>query len=156
SHLPARRGPRAPYFVLAGCLALTVLVTFYAERVARVEDKARLQNAIQITEAAIHSRTQTCIDLLVAGSAVFARKGEVTAAEFRAFVDRLSPRNRHPRVVGIGFSKRLARENKDAFAEKMRREVYPEFELRPGDERDEYHPIVYLEPQDHTNRVAIG
>src|SRR5262245_10224928 len=78
------------------------------------------------------------------------------ASEFRTFVDRLSLRARYPEVLSIGFSKRLARGEKDAFVEKMRREFYPDFKLWPEHGGDDYHSVIYLEPLNRNNRGTIG
>jgi len=156
SEIASHRRPIGPYFVLTGCLALTALLTFYAHSLAQAKDEARFERAMQTTKAAMTNRVQTCIELLLAASAFFAGNGEVSAAEFRSFAEKLGLGTRHRGMLGIGFSKRLTPQEKDEFVERIQREVYAKFNLWPEGERPEYHSIIYLEPLNRGNDAAIG
>jgi CHASE1-domain containing sensor protein len=93
------------------------LVTSYAERLSRSKDAARFDNAIENAKAAIQNQTEAYIDLLVVARAFLTQSNQITAAEFRNFVDSLNPRTRHSGLLGLGFSKRLAPEETGAFVE---------------------------------------
>ena len=149
-------GAAVPFLVLIGSLALTALVTFYGRRVAQTRDEARFHTAIQRTEEAIQKRVKMYVEPLRAASAFFAGNPEVTAGEFRAFFATLSPGERYPGILGIGFSKRFSAAEKESLERQMRREALPDFVVWPAAERAEYHAVLYLEPLDRRNRAAIG
>lgn len=146
----------APYFVLAVALLLTVLATYYVARTAEAKDQLKFQNAIEDIHDSIHDRLETYIALLRSGSALFSAGGQVSADQFHAFVDRLNLRSNYPGSQGIGFSVRVKPEERDALVASMRRRGVENFRIWPEGERPEYYSIVYLEPLDRRNRVAIG
>lgn len=65
-------------------------------------------------------------------------------------------RQHYPGVQGIGFSVRVTPQQKDALVADMKRQGVENFSIRPNFKRSEYHSIIYLEPQDRRNKVAIG
>lgn len=131
------RCPCFPYLVLGVFLLLTALFTYYTAIAAKAKDQLRFEKAVERTQNDIQNRLETYIALLRGGSGLFAASDQVTQAEFRAYVDRLELRRRYPGIQGIGFSVRVRQE---------------ESELK----RAEYHSVIYLEPLDRRNKVAIG
>jgi len=131
------RCPWLPYFVLGVSLLLTALFTYYAAIAAKAKDQLRFEKTVERTQNDIQNRLETYIALLRGGSGLFAASDQVTQAEFRAYVDRLELRRRYPGIQGIGFSARVRQEE-------------------PESKRAEYHSVIYLEPLDRRNKVAIG
>jgi len=144
-----------PYFVLTIALLFTTAATYYVSSTVRNKERLRFENDVQTTQAKIRDRIETYVTLLRAGSALFAASEEVTPQEFRAFVNRMKLRDRYPGMQGIGYSVRVPAAAKDAFIAQLRQEGI-NLNIRPNYPRSEYHAIVYLEPQDRRNRVAIG
>ena len=75
-----------PYLVLALMLLLTGLASYYVRVTAEAKDRLRFENAVQRTEDDIRARLEAYIAMLRAGVGLFAASGEVSRAEFRAFV----------------------------------------------------------------------
>lgn len=146
----------APYFVLAVALLLTVLATYYVAGTAEAKDQLKFQNSIEDIHDSIRSRLETYIALLRSGSALFAADGRVNRDQFRAFVNRLDLQSHYPGSLGIGFSVRVRPEEKGALVASMRQQGVENFRIWPEGERPEYYSIIYLEPLDRRNRVAIG
>src|SRR6185295_11561759 len=59
-------------------------------------------------------------------------------------------------IQGIGFSRRISPSDKAAVIGEMRKTVGPDFHIWPDNERSEYHSIVFLNPHDEKNKLAIG
>jgi signal transduction histidine kinase len=131
--LPARL---APWLVLASSLLLTGAAAAFVTIGTRARDEARFQNAVQAAHDRLIGRLDVYINTLRGGAALFAAAGDVTAEDFRSYVERLEIQTRYPGIQGVGFSTRVADGN-------------------AGDP-DEQHAIRYLEPLDARNRAALN
>jgi PAS domain S-box-containing protein len=145
-----------PYLVLAAGLLFTFIVSYRLAKVAEAEDRARFQVMVQDVHARIESRLETYTALLRAGAGLFSASDVVKETEFRTFVEMLGLAEHYPGVQGMGFSMRLKPEERAALIEARRREGVEEFHLWPESEREEYHAIIYLEPQNQRNRAGLG
>jgi len=145
-----------PYLVLAAGLLFTFIVSYRLAKVAEAEDRARFEGLVQDVHARIDSRLETYTALLRAGAGLFSASDSVTESEFRAFVQTFGLAEHFPGVQGMGFSIRLKPEERAALIGQRKREDGEGFHLWPDSERDEYHAIIYLEPQDQRNRAGLG
>jgi CHASE1-domain containing sensor protein len=62
----------------------------------------------------------------------------------------------YPGIQGIGFAKHIAAQQRDAHILEVRSEGFPDYQIKPTGDRDEYTSIIYLEPFDWRNRRAFG
>ena len=145
-----------PYLVLAAGLVFTLLVSYRLAKVAEAEDRARFQVAVQDVQARIARRLETYTALLSSAAGLFAASETVEEEEFRTFVKMLDLAEHFPGVQGMGFSMRLRPVERAAIIAARRREGIESFHLWPDAERDEYHAIIFLEPQDGRNQVVLG
>ncbi|MDQ2920414.1 MAG: CHASE domain-containing protein [Acidobacteriota bacterium] len=145
-----------PYLVLAAGLLFTFIVSYRLAKVAEAEDRARFQALVQDVHASIESRLESYTALLLAGAGLFSASDSVKENEFRTFVKMLGLAEHYPGVQGMGFSMRLKPEERAALIAARKREGVESFHLWPESEREEYHAIIYLEPQDQRNRAGLG
>ncbi len=147
--------PLVPYVVLFAGLLFTAVVAYYLRQLSQNEDEAAFRAAVQQVDASIQSRIETYVALLRAGTALFSASESVQNHEFQRFVEGLSLKQQYPGIQGIGFTARVSPEDKENLIRTMQR-VRPNFKIWPEYEREEYHSIIYLEPLDERNQVAIG
>ncbi|HYJ88801.1 MAG TPA: CHASE domain-containing protein [Pyrinomonadaceae bacterium] len=145
-----------PLLVLAAGLLFTVVVSVRLGQVAEAEDRARFQTLVQDVHARIESRLESYTALLRAGAGLFSSSDSVKESEFRNFVKMLGIAEHYPGVQGMGFSVRLTPEEKAALVAAKRQEGVEDFRLWPESQRQEYHAIIHLEPQDQRNRAGLG
>ena len=146
-----------PYIVLGGTLLLTVFSSDYAAISARARDQLQFENAVQRTQDEIKNRLETYTALLRSGSGLFAATGQVTRSQFQAYVNRLGLRQRYPGMQGIGYAQRITSADAESVVTNLRQQGLPNFSIRPASPpRDEFFPIVYLEPTDQRSQGAIG
>src|SRR5688572_9932938 len=151
------RGRRlVPYLVLAAGILFTVVVSVRLAQVAEAEDRARYQTLVQDVHARIESRLESYTALLRAGAGLFSSSDSVKESEFRNFVKMLGIAEHYPGVQGMGFSMRITPEEKAALIAAKRQEGVEDFRLWPESQKQEYHAIIYLEPQDQRNRAGLG
>lgn len=144
-----------PGWVLFIALLLTGAATWYVSWTAKIKDEERFENLVQRSQNAIAVRIETYIASLRGTAALFAATGEADRETFQTYISRLELQSHYPGIQGIGFSKRIAPDQVEAFLSNIRKEI-PDFKIWPETPRDEYHTILYLEPQDRRNQAALG
>jgi len=145
-----------PVLVLTATLLITLVATYMVTNMADANDQLQFQGTSQRTLNSIQRRINTSTALLQAARGLFAANGEVTLAQFRAFVRNIDLRSNYPGVQGIGFTTRIGPGSVDSLDSVMREQLIPTFSVNPPGIRDEYYPIIYLEPLDKRNEAAIG
>ncbi len=144
-----------PLFVLGVSLALTFAATYYVAVTAQARDRLRFQTSVQRTQVSIENRMDTYIVLIRATSGLFASDNTVSREQFRTFLSPIELRRRYPGIQGIAFAQRVRREEKDGFVEAVRAEGTA-FRIWPESAGPEHFPVLYLEPFDRANSVALG
>lgn len=145
------------WVVLVLSLLLTALAwqisTQYVERRAQ----ERFQYEVEDAKFAIGKRMLEYEQILRSGVALFnAVDHPVTRREWRAFVSTLNIEKSFPGLQGIGYSRWISPQDKDAVIAEVRAEGYPEFAIKPEGEREFYTSIIFLEPLDDRNLRAFG
>lgn len=117
------------YIVLITGLLMTVIAAAYIYFASYERERVRFGARINDFNNKLSSTMQTYVSLLRAGAGLFeVEENQVSKEEFKSFVDKFNLRERYPGVQGIGFSQK----------------------------KEEIHEIVFLEPRDSRNEVAIG
>ena len=114
------------------------------------------RTSVQEIDERITARLQTSEALLRAGTGLFAASDEVAPQEFDRFVQQIELQKNYPGIQGIGFSQRLRPDEKADLIAKMRQSGFSDFKIWPEYQRDEYNAIIYLQPMNNRNQVAIG
>jgi len=150
-------GKGTPLLVLLVALLLTACATSYVANSVQVKERERFNNEVQSIIAHLTERMDAYVELLRATRGLWAAAGgSPRPAQFHAFVRSLELENNFQGVQGIGFSARLLPQEVTATVAGLRSAGHKEFAVHPAGLRGEYHPILFLEPQDARNRVALG
>lgn len=145
-----------PFFVLLTCLLGTVLFAYTIWRNGKGKDQVRFKNAVQKISNNIQNRLDTYIALTHSASGLFAASHEVEFDEFERFVQHLQLREKYPGVQGIGYLPRVQADQRNKLLEVLAKQGLKNFHIFPDYDRPEYYPIIYLEPLDRRNQVAVG
>ncbi len=94
--------------------------------------------------------------VLRGAAGLFSVKETVTRTDWRHYVSALQLDERHPGILGVGFSIWLTAAEKDAHIKQVRSEGFPEYTIRPDGERPVYTSIIFLEPFNWRNQRAFG
>jgi signal transduction histidine kinase/CHASE1-domain containing sensor protein/CheY-like chemotaxis protein len=156
SHRSRKRRVFLPYLILLLGLCFTILVYYYFSKLTREQDQSRFNQSVQEIQDKITLRVQTAVALLRAGTGLFAASTSVERSEFDRFVQQIELQKNYPGIHGIGFSRRFSAKELPDVEATMRKSGFPDFRVWPDYPRDEYHAIVYLQPQNQRNRLAMG
>ena len=150
-----RRRELIPHAILLAGLIVTAAAARYAHVTGALEDRLRFENDGNTVLAAIANRLDSYVALLLGGAGLFAASNDVNRDEFRSYVQRLDVQSRYPGIQGIGFSRRIRADERADLLAAIRREL-PAFRFWPPRDTAEFTAIVYLEPDDERNRLALG
>lgn len=145
-----------PYFVLVLGLISTAFFAFYVWRTADAKDSARFTTTAQELTAHVRGRPRIYIEVLRAGTGLFAISPSVSPNQFHNFVERLELKDQYPGAEGIGYLSRVKRDQKDAYLAARRQQGIRDFQIWPEQDRDEYNPVVYFEPLDQYQHAIVG
>lgn len=141
-------------------LALSLLITLFSWWFTSdyVEERAqdRFQFEVDQAKEAIVKRMQEYEQVLRGGVGLFLSSDGVSRAEWHRYVDNLQIDTYWPGIQGIGYSVMIPGDKRDAFVESIRKEGFPNFDIKPEGKRDTYSSIIYLEPFDWRNKRAFG
>ena len=146
-----------PAIVLAVALLLTAAATIAAGLFARGRDRARFESGARAVTGAISARLDAYLAMLLGTAGLFASSDAVDPDEFRSYVAKLDLARHYPGARGIGMARRVPADSLAAVVAESRRIVASDFAVWPEDPpREEYGPILLLEPLDAVNRRALG
>jgi PAS domain S-box-containing protein len=147
---------RAPYLVLLLTLALAGGATYYAYAVAHQQGAMRLERQAADIRDVISARMQTYINTLTQTKGFLVAAAPVTRAKFSTYVDGIDLLQFYPGIQGLGYAMRLRPGELAAHIAAVRREGFPGYEVWPQSSREDYFPIVFLEPFEWRNQRAFG
>ncbi len=145
-----------PALVLFFSLLLTFAVTFYVFKTTNSSNLAHFANATNQIEDDIRDRMDSCVTLLRGSAGLFAADEHTTREQFHAYVERLLLSEQYQGIQGIGLAPRVIRPEREPFLKQVRESGLTNFAIFPEGDREEYFPIVFLEPPDRRNLAAIG
>lgn len=153
---PRQRRVFLPYLILLLGLCFTILAYYYFSKLTYEQDQGRFQKSVQEIEDDIDLQVQTSVALLRAATGLFAASTTVNRDEFDRFVQQIELEKNYRGIHGIGFSRRFSAAELPSIVATTKRSGFPEFHVWPEDARDEYHAIIYLQPQSPRNKLAMG
>lgn len=139
-------------------LGLSVLSTFGAgklvEQQARDKDNLRLGQAVQSTLDRIETRLTSYLLMLQAGTGVIRSESALTPVAWKEFVNSFPLERDYRGIQGIGWAARLLPEDVPGFRHRLG--LSDAWRVFPDGSGAEKFPIVFLEPRNPRNQVALG
>ncbi|HZA02133.1 MAG TPA: CHASE domain-containing protein [Hyphomicrobiaceae bacterium] len=151
-----RRGFWPTVVVLVAALLATVSVWRLLALNARGYAEREFEVLAQSIVAALRDRVTVYTRVLRGGAALFHSIDRVSRDTWRTYVGTLEIDKRYPGIKGVGFAAAVQPADIAAHISQIRGEGLPDYSLRPDGIRPFYGPIVYLEPEDPSNRRALG
>lgn len=96
-------------------------------------------------------------ELILSGArGLFAASQSVERDEWRNFVNSLNMEKNFPGTQAVAFSLFVPKDKLAAHIEQIRQEGFSSYNVWPQGDRDEYMPIIYIEPFEGKNLRAFG
>ncbi len=127
-------------------LFASVIVTFFAWRITTAAvDNSEEQAFLTIVSESNDAISMRMLDYNIAlDSAVGLLRGSevVTRSEWKAFADSLKLQTQFAGIQGLGYAVIVPPEEKSDFETNIRTEGFPDFAIRPPDDRNLYTAIL--------------
>jgi PAS domain S-box-containing protein len=144
------------WLVLLACLMITAWAWDFLTQDAERQANRQFQAIAAEIGSAIEQRMVTYEQVLQGGLGLFAASVSVQRNEWQQYVQRLNIEERLPGIQGVGFSVRVAPEDREAHIRSVRAEGFPDYTIKPPGTRPEYTAVMFLEPFNARNRRAFG
>ena len=144
------------YLVLAVLIFLTLGITYNFYKSAKSKDIVRFGNQVSRLNGTVENRIKLYTAMLKGGRGFIETSKDLNREKFAVYIGSLDLPNRYPGIQGIGFSQYFPASERESVIKKIQSEGYADFKIFPEGERAFYTSIVYLEPFNELNRVALG
>ena len=144
------------YLVLSVLILLTLGITYNFYRSAQSKDIIRFGNQVNRINASIENRIKLYTAMLKGGRGFIETSSDLNRERFSAYISSLDLPNRYPGIQGIGFSRYFPASQKENLSKEMKLEGYSDFKIFPEGERSVYSSIIYIEPYNERNKIALG
>ncbi len=150
----------APWIISAIVLLVGLIVTLVLWRDAQQHQtddlSAKFETAADQAANNILSHLNTYETIMRGVKGYIDGSDEVTAEEFRTFVQALKLQESKTGVLGIGIVKLVPNIDKAKHIAEVRKLGLPSYDIKPDGQRDAYAPIVRIEPMTPENINALG
>lgn len=141
-------------------IALGLLATMLATLQVRhsIQDEAIQAFSFSADQVAIKvsERLESYELILRGGAALFEAGGTIDRQQWHRFVQKVDAENIVPGVQGIGFAQLIQPQQLASHIAAIRAEGFAGYQPRPAGLRQQYSPVVYLEPFTGINLRAFG
>lgn len=125
-----------PYFVLAVGLLITAFLAYYVWRTSEARDLARFNTSTRDLTQYVRGRPRLYIEVMRAGTSLFAVNPSASRAHFHNFVERLELKEQYRGAQAIGYAPRTTGD--------------------PADPDSKKAPVTFFEPLSNTARPLFG
>ena len=141
-------------------LLLGIILTLYTtDRVHQqvvLQVNAAFKNECNEIALKINTRQHAQAQLLRSGVAFFAASGKVSRSDWKTFISTEKIEKNLPGILGVGYAVLIPPKLKNRHIQKIRKEGFPNYSIRPSGDRPLYTSIIYLEPFTGRNLKAFG
>ncbi|MDD5275827.1 MAG: CHASE domain-containing protein [Methylovulum sp.] len=152
--------PRLAPYLLTGAVLLGGLgISAVLWRHAQQQDASYLHTtfaaAANMTTINISHRFDSYAIIMRGVQGFLGRSEHLSHADFSAYVQALHL-PKQAGVQAIGFAQKITDAEKSEHASTMRQQGFPQYQISPKGQRDDYAPITYIEPFSEENLSAFG
>ena len=148
---------RKPIVILLAGILCTGLLFTALSYLERKNAKAEFNFEAERIHQLITEKLTAYEEVLIGVKAFFMASQDVSLQEWEIYFDKFDLEKIFPGLQGIGYVQRV-KSDSDYQMLRTRLASYgmENFTIKPAGEREEYYPVVFLDPLDDRNRKAIG
>lgn len=154
--LPERSSFGYAWLVLVASLTLTLWAWYAAQENIQQDAMQHFDQSTQRIEATLRVRMQQHAQILYGARGLVLASEHVEREEWHDFVNSLDLEVHYPGVQGVGLSLRVRPLERNSHTQKIRAEGFPRYAIHPQGQRDDYFPVIYIEPFEDSNLRAFG
>ncbi|MDC0662627.1 bifunctional diguanylate cyclase/phosphodiesterase [Marinobacter sp. SS21] len=144
------------WLLLATCIMATAVLWHVSVRLVEDRTEARFRTQSLQLKTAIEERLLNYEQVLAGSAGLFAVAPEIDHTDWHTYIESVEIERYYPGLQGIGFSARVPSDDVVKHINWARSQGMSDYRISPPGGRNEYHPIVFLEPSSNQNRRAHG
>ena len=144
------------YLVLAASIIFTIVLWY-----GFLDSESHLQ--YNNFEANIETMTKSTSErlthyeqMLIGAKGLFAASDKVSMEEWKTYIQVQNIDKRFQGIQGVGYIQHITNDEREDLISELKNYGMADFTVHPEGIRDEYYPIIFLEPLDVRNKRAIG
>lgn len=131
-------------------------VWFFSERFFFNQAQMRFEHHVNEDLYSLNNRLQQYENILQSGVGFFQASDDVSRDEWYRYVSAIDLKENYPGMQGMGYAIVLPPVSIKIFEDKIHRDGYTSFEIKPKGNQKHTTTILYLEPLDKRNQAALG
>ena len=147
---------KIPWFALGISLIVTTVIWYEILELDRQSDELEFKAETEKLTIKIQDSLQTHEQVLMGFVGLFSASIEVNSVEFSKFFNIQKIPERFFDIQGVGYIEHVSGEVEKMELEKKMNQYGLDFKIYPEGIRDNYYPVIFLEPQDFRNIRALG
>ncbi|SFM12088.1 bifunctional diguanylate cyclase/phosphodiesterase [Marinobacter zhejiangensis] len=144
------------WLLLAASLLATAVLWHVSVRLVEDRTEARFRTQSLQLKTAIEERLLNYEQVLAGAAGLFAISPELDRLGWHTYIESVDIERYYPGIQGIGYTARVNAWQMGEHVTWAQGQGMPDYHISPLGPRDEYHPIVFLEPNSNQNRRAYG
>ncbi|MGB4498451.1 MAG: CHASE domain-containing protein [Methylococcaceae bacterium] len=144
------------WFVLLSGLFLTGFVGYKIKIDIERNEYQKFEIDCKEIKTKIETRLAKQKQMLLSSAAMFDASSDVKRQDWKIYVNRLSLSRNLDGVQALGFSLWIEPEQLTAHENRLHKEGFPDYFIKPKGNRDAYTAIIYIEPFEGRNLRAFG
>jgi PAS domain S-box-containing protein len=152
----ARKTSGLAWVMLFFGLIAALVATIYVKMDDETDAKKAFEFACNEIQSRMGARMEAHAQVLRSAAALFDASGEVTREQWHDFIRRQKVEQYLPGMQGIGFSLMIPRDKLVQHLQEIRSLGFPDYNVKPEGDRQNYTAIIYLEPFSGRNLRAFG
>lgn len=144
------------WLVLFSGLLLTSILSYQVQIDSHLHKKQKFDLYCKEIQVKIENRLIKQKQMLLSGVAMLESSENVHRDEWQKYVKRLSLSRELDGVQALGFSLWIKPEQLKTHEERVKKEGFPDYHVKPEGKRDVYTSIIYIEPFRDRNLRAFG
>ena len=147
---------RLPWFILILSLFINSVASYYIRENTKINSKLEFSLLCHDLKSKILTRLEAHAQILRNGSAFIRTTDSVTRKKWNEYIDNSRALNSLPGIQGIGLSIIIRKAELTQHIQKIKKEGFPDYDIRPAGDRELYTSIIFLEPFQGRNLRAFG
>ena len=145
-----------PFVLLLIAMLITAVAWWQTDLHARNLEQERLASQVEQIRSKINGRMIQYVQALRSCVALHDSSFDVNRNEWKIFVEQIEVQKWFPGIQAIGYTVPVLKSELEEFELEIRSEGFPDFRVRPTDDRENYTAIKFIEPFDWRNQRAFG
>jgi signal transduction histidine kinase len=145
-----------PILILVLGLVSTFVISFSSMQDLKNLSRQEFESFCNDFENKIQIQLKANAQILYSSAAFISSSSSTTREEWREFQHLNKSYRELPGIRGVGYMIIVPKHQLDDFEQKMRKEGFSDFKIRPEGDRDFYTSVLFLEPFSERNKVVLG